>query len=455
MSSGSYALPKLTEVAKGYGLDAVFLTDNITEYIQFGLPPLRNILWAGYSLPSIMTFGPENYLDAIQRENARQDDILYVAGAETCPRVYWTGALRNQDLVCHNHQRNIIALGPFDAQTLRDIPECCGFIPGKHTYWIIATRALLALFIFAIFCFLFVAPVLARRSGLSTRDIRWSALATVILPIALVCFAADWWARQQPDFQIYGEEHAPTHEQAMIDYFNRHNIVHYWAHPEAVDHHEFDYHGIRFQADTAPYPGVLLTTSGYTAFGGVYEGKNNLTDPGSLWDKALEQYLDGSRPAPAWCYGEMLYHYEGQAKTKKLGNVETVILAETRTPDALLEGLRTGQCYARRNTDANYLVLDDWKLEQTTSENADAEVTATLALSSKQPDTRATIQLIRNGEVIATDERDLPTTFSHTAPLEGKACYRAVVTAGHPLKLATNPLFTENIAAPPPQRVGM
>lgn len=441
MSSGSYSLAELSDVAKGYELDAIFLTDNITEYIQFGFPPLRNILWAGYSLPSIMTYGPENYLARVKQENTRQTNILYIAGAEVCPRIYWTGSLQDKNLVCHNHQRNIIALGPFDAETLRNIPECCGFIWGKHNYWIIGTRVLIGVFLFAVFCFLFVAPMLARRSGISRRDIRWSALSTFVLPIVIICFAVNWWAAQQPDFQIYGEKHTPTHEQAMINYFNKLNIVNYWAHPEAVDHHDFDYHGVKFQADTAPYPGVLLTTKDYSAFGGVYEGKNMLTEPGSLWDKAIDQYIHGLRPSPSWCYGEMLYHYEGQAKTKKLGNVETIILADERDEKKLLESLRTGQCYARRNTDDNHLILDDWHIAVTDADSTNINVTSTITVSSKQPNTSVTIQLIRNGKEIATHSSTLPTTFTHTDTPTDKAFYRAIVKARHPLKLVTNPLF--------------
>jgi len=442
MSTGHYSLEKLTEVAQGYDLEVIFLTDNITEYIQFGLPYLRNILWMGYSLPSIMTYGPENYMAAIKRENNRQTNILYIAGAEVCPRVYWTGSLQNHNLVCHNHQRNIIALGPFDAETLRNIPECCGYIPGKHKAWIIGTRVLIGVLLLSIICVLFLAPVLARRSGISRRDIRWSALVTFVLPLVLLCFAANWWAGRQPDFKIYGDVHGSTYEQAMIDYFDKHGIVNYWAHPEAVDHHDFEYHGIKFQADTIPYPGILLTTKDYTAFGGVYEGKNNLTEPGNFWDKTLEQYLTGKRQTAPWCFGEMLYHYEGQAKTKKLGNVETIILADTRDEKALQESMRKGLCYARRNTDDNHLTLDNWQLKTETKDTSKIQATLTLTVSSRQPDTEVTIQIIRNGIEIATQTGVLPMTVTHTDQPEGKAYYRAIIKAKHPLKLITNPLFT-------------
>ncbi|MCG2658635.1 MAG: hypothetical protein L6437_00110, partial [Kiritimatiellae bacterium] len=39
MSSGLYQLPELTQIAKAQGVDAIFLTDNLLESIEFGLPP--------------------------------------------------------------------------------------------------------------------------------------------------------------------------------------------------------------------------------------------------------------------------------------------------------------------------------------------------------------------------------------------------------------------------------
>ena len=76
MSSGTYSLPELTETAKNYGIDVLFLTDSLTQSIEYGLLPWRHILWAGHSRPSILTLGPKRYLAAIQRENDRQSDVL-------------------------------------------------------------------------------------------------------------------------------------------------------------------------------------------------------------------------------------------------------------------------------------------------------------------------------------------------------------------------------------------
>src|SRR3989304_4590808 len=89
-SPGGYSLSELTGVARRYGVDAIFLSDNLTDTIEYGLPPLRHVLWLNYSRPSVMTFGPRAYLDMVAAENRRQSDVLYVPGVEVCPRFYWT-----------------------------------------------------------------------------------------------------------------------------------------------------------------------------------------------------------------------------------------------------------------------------------------------------------------------------------------------------------------------------
>lgn len=439
VSSGKYNIERITELADGYGLDAVFLTDNLTQYIQFGVPPLRHMLWIGKSLPSIMTRGAAGYLQMVEHENRRQTNILYVAGAELCPRTYWTGSLKDRNLVCHDHQRNLIALGISNAEILEKIPECIGYVWPGDAAWIVGTRLLAALLLISLLCIVLLAPMLSYRSRIAARDIRWSALATFTLPVILLMVAANWLADRTPEFQIYGADHSPRHEQRTIDFLNRHGIVNYWAHPEAADHHAFTFQRIPFEVETAPYPAMLLKTFEYTGFGGIYEGRNTLIDPNSFWDRALLEYLRGRRDRPSWCYGEMLYHYEGQAKTKKLNNVETVILADERTPGALLNALRKGQCYARRNDETLHLRLDDWRVE--TAMHDPAQHTVHFSLSASAPGQQVTVLIIRNGKVIHEADTATPVDLAIEDTAEGPCYYRAVVHGPHPLHLAANPVF--------------
>jgi len=440
--SGCYSLPELTEVARGYGVDVIFLTDNLTDTIQYGIPPLRHILWVNYSRMSIMGLGPQAYLERIEAENTRQSDVLYVPGVEICPRFYWTGSLAEGDLICHNHQRNLIVLGITDARVLKKIPEACGYVWKKNPGWIITTRVLLVLFVTACLAMLVAPRLLARRWPYSARDIRRSFVLGIILPLLVVIVAVNVTASLVPSFCIYGKDDSVRPEQRAIDFLRKHNLVHYWAHPEAFDHHEFEYAPfkhieIAFKAHTEPYPEILRLTQGYTGFGGVYEDRNTLINPGSMWDQVLKEYAAGKRDAPAWCFGEMLYHYEGQAG-KKLRNVETMVWARERSAKALLESIREGRFYARANTDGQSLVLEEWSVSKTFP----AEVV--LRVSSRIPGEEVQIQLIRNGEIIKEISGMAPVKAEiadDTCPRSEMVYYRAVVLGRSALKLVTNPIF--------------
>lgn len=449
-SYGRYSLSELTDVARSYGVNVIFLSDNLTDTIQYGITPLRHILRLNYSRRSVTTLGPQAYLDQIESENRRQSDVLYVPGVEVCPRFYWTGSLTDGDLVCHNHQRNLIVLGVNDAKVLKKIPEVCGYVWQKNPGYMVSSRVLLVLLLVACLGMVVMPRFLAHRSPYSARQIRQSFVLGIILPLLVIIIAVNIAASLVPLFRIYGQDNSGRCEQRAIDFLKQHNLVHYWAHPEAADDHQFSdvpIHKLKyvpfktlkipFKAHTDPYPELLSLTKGYTGFGGVYEAENTLINPGSMWDEVLKQYVNGRRDAPVWCFGEMLYHYEGQAG-KKLGNVETIVWAPEKSAEALLEALRKGRFYARENSDGRSLVLEEWKVKQAFP----AEII--LRVSSRIPGEEIRIQLIRNGQLIKEISGKTPVEFKFaddTRPRSGTVYYRVVVFGHDPLKLVTNPVF--------------
>ncbi|MDO9543393.1 MAG: hypothetical protein Q7J98_13885, partial [Kiritimatiellia bacterium] len=349
MSSGNYQLPELTAIARTQKVDAIFLTDNLQASIEFGLPPFRHIFWAGHQeKPSVLTIGWKRCLAEVQRENERQRDVLYIPGVELVPRFFWSGSLWSTNLVCHNHQRNLIVLGTQDAHDLVGLPAAVGYVPGRDTGWIIVTRLLLLLFILGCAGLIFMPRLLARRSGMRVGAIRRAWLCGLLLPLVIAMAAVNGVALMMPAFNIYSPDDPARFEQRVLDALQRQNLISFWASPEAPDHQEFKYCGVPFTVDTRPFPEVLLKTRGYTGFAGVNEGENKFVDPGSIWDMVLKQYLDGKRGEPPWCFGEMLYHYEGQAG-KKLSNIETIIWAPEKKADILLDAIRKGYFYSRSN----------------------------------------------------------------------------------------------------------
>ena len=447
MSSGTYSLPELTETARNYGIDVLFLTDSLTQSIEYGLPPWRHILWAGHSRPSILTLGPKRYLAAIQRENDRQSDVLYIPGAEICPRIYWTGSMARKNLTCHDHQKNLLVLGTHDPKFLRRIPECIGYTWGRHPFWVLVTRLIVILLVALLYAMIILPRRLAKKTGYPYQRIRMSMLMTLVLPVAIAMLTIDLLATRHREFQIYGSDDPPgSHDQAVVDHVQKPGLISLWAHPEAPDHHEFGFAKYGFTAKTDPYPGILLGTSGYTGFGGVSEGQNKLIEPDNVWDRVLLDYVRGHRKDPAWCFGEMLYHYEGQAR-KKMNNVETVVWAAGKTEPAILDALRNGRFYSRRNHNDQSLILKNWQVSSafsgdTLKESAGEPVVA-FEVDSARPGETVEIILVSNGTVLRQVKGKTPCSLTFTDPDSSGAhrYYRVLVKGKYPLKLVTNPIF--------------
>jgi hypothetical protein len=448
MSSGAYTLPELTRVATNYGLDVIFLSDSLIANIQYGLPPLRHVVWADYDNRGVLREGAEAYLEAVARENARQANVLYIPGVEITPRFHWTGSWLTGDLTCRNHQRNLIALGTDTAEAIRDIPITAGYIRGVHSAWRWSTRILLALFLLAILAILFGAPALARRSAFPVGELRRSLLTGILAPLAVAMIVLNILAGRNPDFDLYAADQPARFEQRTLDYLARHNIPCFWAHPEEPDLHEFRAAGLRFTVRTDPYPEILRQTAGYTGFAGVNEGRNDLIQPESAWDTLLLQSLTDSRRRPAWCFGEMLYHYEGQAG-KKMGNVQTMVWSGRREPAALLEAIRAGRFYARRNSDTQSLKLETWQagggLSGERVRAPEARVPIRLAVSARVPGARLAVQVLRNGSPIRQETLVAPfrLEFDDEPPAGEPVYYRALVLGDQPVRLVTNPIFVD------------
>ncbi|MBI2440293.1 MAG: hypothetical protein HYV35_02865 [Lentisphaerae bacterium] len=454
MSSGQYSLPELTQIARTQEVDAIFLSDNLLTSIEFGLPPLRHIFYLRRrQAPSVLAFGAKRYLAEVQRENERQADVLYIPGVEIIPRFFWSGALLQTNLICHNHQRNLIVLGTYDPRTLAQLPLTSGYTPGRHSAWIIGTRLLLALFIAAGLATLILPRRLARQSGYTAGQIRRAFLLGLILPLFLLMAAINTAALMAPAFDIYSPDDPARFEQRALTALSARGslpelgqgsasggksgkLLNFWAHPEAADHQEFRYLGVPFAVDTRPYPEVLLATKGWTGFAGVNEGENKFVDPGSVWDRVLQQHLAGQRDEPVWCFGERIYRAEGPGE--RLANVETVVWAPEKKPAALLESIRRGFFYARHNWAGQALQLDLWQVagcaSGQTGQLTNGAVNISLRVSAKIPGEKAEVLIIRNGIVIKKVTLTLPFELEINdapPPTARKAYYRAARLSRH------------------------
>ena len=169
---------------------------------------------------------------------------------------------------------------------------------------------------------------------------------------------------------------------------------------------------------------------------------------------SLLEYLHGRRVAPAWAVGEAAFHYEGQAG-KRLGNVQTVVLAERKDASSVLEALRSGRAYCRLRTDDENLGLDRFQVASPQAEAAEAGGRLTLR-PGDQPEVHAVIEsatgrrltievrLIRSGSVVQTLRAETPVTLRWTEPPlapNARLYYRLEARGPAGLRVLSNPIF--------------
>ncbi len=453
-SSGDLTLEELIDRARAVDVEAIFLTENHLLRYEYGLPPLRNILRYHVDYPSLLSRGPEAFLQAVREANAHQQDVLLIPGAQLSPHYYWTGSLLRRTLTMHNTQKDILALGLYRAGDYQDLPAVGN--PGAER-WGVASLWLLSP---AVLTVPGVWLLRTRRRRVVrfqyfqvAADRRFTGYGILCLVIAALLLANNFPFRIPPASR-YDPNAGLRPHQAVIDFVNSRGGVSVWSLPEARDHQVVTVAGMQATINTDPYPSDLLATDRFTAFGGIYEDTTTFTDPGRGWDQLLAEYLAGRRGTPAWAIGEAAYHYEGQAG-KRFGTVQTVFLVDRKTPSTLLEALRAGRFYALQRSPEAGLVLDQFQV--LLPEHPPAEAGGRIVLrGGERPEVRAAIHatggrqiviqalLVRNGIVVHSIRGETPATLrwiEPALPAGASLFYRVEVhgPAGH--QILSNPIF--------------
>ncbi len=455
-SSGDQDLDALIARARAVGVEAIFLTENHLQRFEYGLPPLRNLLRYRVEYPSLLSRGPEAFLQAVRVANQRQSAVLLVPGTEVIPYYYWTGSLLRGTLTMHDAQKNILAFGLYRPEDYRDLPAAGN--PGAAR-WGAGSLALLS-------------PVLLGVPGvwllrLRRRRIvrlqhfrvaverRFTGYGIACLALGALLLANNFPFRRAP-VSAYDPTGGLRPHQAVIDFVNARGGVAAWSLPEARDFQVMSVAGIRATIATAPYPEALEETDGFTAFGGIYEDTAAFTRPGEGWDRLLLGYLAGRRRSPAWALGEAAYHREGQAG-KRFGTVQTVFLADRKEPAALLAALRAGRFYALQRTPEAGLRLEQFQV--TLPGQAAAGAGDRLRLrAGDRPEVQVAIRasggggipiqvsLVRSGRVVQALKGETPLAFRWSdarLPAGAALFYRLEVRgpAGH--RIVSNPIFVQ------------
>ncbi len=454
-STGDQSLDQLASLAKSRGVQAVFLSENLLQQFEYGLPPLRGFLRHRIEYPSLLQKDPGQFLEAIRQVNTRQSDVVFIPGVETIPYYYWTGNILSGTLTMHDGQKNILVLGLQRPEEYTGMPVI-GNSGAARWAWKSPFLLLLPLLLLSLGAWLFTQR---RDRVVHLERFRVVQRRRLVVP-ALVCSGVgvaifiNNYPFQVQALEPYDATRGIRPYRSVIEYVERLGGMTVWSLPEARDHQVVQVAGLKATIQTEPYAEDLLRSDGFTAFGGVYEDTSTFTNPGGGWDHLLMDYLAGRRRAPAWAIGEAAYHREGQAG-KRLGEVQTVLLSSRKDAGGLLEAFRAGRMYALRRMVEAALVLEQFQVSTPAEAPVEAGGRLTVRLGN-QPLVRAVVRattptpvrvearLIRSGSTVHTVKGETPVTIAwQDTALQpsGRAYYRLEVQGSGGHQILSNPIF--------------
>ena len=441
-STGSLSLEQVASQAERRGLDAVVLSDNFVLRYEYGLWPLPQVLRRTVQFPSVLSSGLDRFLEDIMRVQARHPKLVLVPGVEVAPHYYWTGTLRAGTLTMHDSQRNLLVIGLSTKADYLALPAAGNYASYRYGQEMLVSLMPGLLLISA--GWLWSGRTWQWRSTRRATAVCMTAVALLLLINA--------WPFGRPLFSIYDETLGVRPYQALIDTVRARQGAVIWSMPEARDFHEYPFGRLGVVTiKTEPYPETLLTTDGYTAFGGVYGDTRKIAEPGQVWDQALTRYLTGRRREPAFVTGEIAFHGPDH-DARRLDDVLTVFWTHSRSAGGLMEALRAGRMYAVDQPHPEEgLRLDTLTVESDAGSHAMSGDTLT-ALETTPLTIRAAIRtadgkahpislsLVRSGQVIAQISGDTPfnAVFADRVAAEAHA-YRVIVRG--PGELVSNPIF--------------
>jgi hypothetical protein len=453
-STGTLSLDDLVARCRKLGIGAVFLSENHLQSFEYGLFPLRGLLRYRIQFPSLAKNGTASFLRAVAEINAKQKDVLIIPGAEIVPHYYWTGSLFQNTLTMYNAQKNILALGLSRPADYDEMPATGNYRAGRwgvETIWLLSPAVLIIPGI--ILLRTKRRQVVSTRSFVARRERRLIRPGLVCLGLAIVLLINNYPFRRAPQ-SMYDDKAGLRPHQEVIDFISSRGGVAVWSMPEAIDYQTYNLWKFRATIRTDKYPSDLLNTDRFAAFGGLYEDTRPFVDAGQGWDRLLRDSIDGFRTA-AWAVAESGYHYEGHAG-KRLGEIQTVLLADRKDPATLLSALRSGRAYSLQRNEKEGLVLERFQVVVPGNDPVEAgsevvlrsvarpELHLAVASSTGQP-VAIEVKVIRSGTVVHAIQGKTPFLFQWTdtsLPPKSRHFYRLIIRgSGH--EILSNPIFVK------------
>ena len=121
-SDGAHSPEDLITIARLRGFRVLFFNDHHRIKLSYGIAPFRNLLEYSKEYPSLMTHGPQLYLDEIERLSRLHPDMILVPGSILSPFYYWSGSWLSGDLTAHQYDRRILAFNLTRAEDYERFP---------------------------------------------------------------------------------------------------------------------------------------------------------------------------------------------------------------------------------------------------------------------------------------------------------------------------------------------
>ncbi|OGR02052.1 MAG: hypothetical protein A2520_03150 [Deltaproteobacteria bacterium RIFOXYD12_FULL_53_23] len=377
---------EVADRARKAGMRVVVFNDKFTNRVEYGLPPLRNLLKKSEERGSISGYGVDLYLREINELSRQHPDMVILPGAEVGTFYYWAGSISafvrdvlsreglsrllasgkgaeekigkfdyrqkqvDRGLKVVNFHKDMLVLGLDKADDYVNLPTVSNRKPlvlawsGLLNLWPLPLLvfALIRLFPrraspypYALVTQPTAMPSVPERSQTGLRRARKSSL---LLIVPSLLFLVNNFPFFQPKYDQYHGDQGSAPYQELIDYVNARGGLIFWSAPDIST-------GV-FQAgpmlmETRPYSPELLNTRNYTGFAVFAEGMKSSGLPGGGWDKVLTEYVKGDRERPVWAIGELDYE-DGDW----IGETQTVFMLRALNRQDMLAALREGRIYA-------------------------------------------------------------------------------------------------------------